>query len=85
MNNVYYGDVWLASGQSNMELMVSQTLSRQQDLADASRCYSRLHLMNMPAIARTDAVQWPDSILTEVNQLRYLKTNGWTMATSWNM
>ena len=81
LHDVYYGDVWLASGQSNMEFMVSQSDSRQQDLKDAEHA-SRLHLLNLAStIARTDAVQWSEATLAEVNSLRYLRPAVWQQAT----
>lgn len=81
LHDVYYGDVWLASGQSNMEYMVVQSKSRQQDL-HAAHNLSRLHLLNMaPTIARTDAVQWSEDVLAEVNALHYLRPAAWHQAT----
>ena len=63
IDSLYFGDLWLASGQSNMELRVDQCNTLEQDLADAARLADRLHLFNMPARARTDAVEWDDSVL----------------------
>ncbi|XP_062995690.1 sialate O-acetylesterase [Elgaria multicarinata webbii] len=37
LNDVYFGDVWLCSGQSNMEMTVSQIYNASLELADASR------------------------------------------------
>ena len=79
-DEVWFGDVWLASGQSNMELRVDECNTLDQDLADADRLGRRLHLYNMPARARTDAVEWPDSVLRFTNQLRHSDFQGWTTA-----
>ena len=81
VRDVWIGDVWLASGQSNMELRVDQVLSNQQDVADAKRL-TNLHLYNMPARARTDAVEWPDSVLTFTNELRHMDMQGWQTASA---
>ncbi|XP_042332968.1 sialate O-acetylesterase [Sceloporus undulatus] len=35
LNDVYFGDVWLCSGQSNMEMTVSQIFNASQELAEA--------------------------------------------------
>ena len=80
IDSVYFGDLWLASGQSNMELRVDQCNTLDQDLADAARLGGRLHLFNMPARARTDAVEWPDSVLRYTNELRHMDFQGWKTA-----
>lgn len=82
IDSLYFGDLWLASGQSNMELRVDQCNTLEQDLADAARLGNRLHLFNMPARARTDAVEWPDSVLTFTNRLQHMAFQGWQTASS---
>lgn len=81
IDSIWFGDVWLASGQSNMELRVDQCNTLDQDLADARRLSQRIHLYNMPARARTDAVEWPDSVLRFTNELQHMDFQGWTAAT----
>ena len=81
IDSLYFGDVWLASGQSNMELRVDQCNTLEQDLADAARLCQRIRLYNMPARARTDAVEWSDSVLRFTNELRHMDFQGWTAAT----
>lgn len=80
IDSLYFGDLWLASGQSNMELRVDQCNTLEQDLADAARLGQRLHLYNMPARARTDAIEWPDSVLRYTNELRHMDFQGWKTA-----
>ena len=80
IDSLYFGDLWLASGQSNMELRVDECNTQEADLADAARLAGRLHLYNMPARARTDAVEWPDSVLLHTNQLRHMDLQGWKQA-----
>ncbi|CAM4666249.1 unnamed protein product [Lepidochelys olivacea] len=36
LQDIYFGDVWLCSGQSNMEMTVSQTLNASKELSKAS-------------------------------------------------
>ncbi|MCR5821274.1 MAG: sialate O-acetylesterase [Bacteroidaceae bacterium] len=81
IDSLFFGDVWLASGQSNMELRVDQCNTIEADLADARRVRQRLHLFNMPARARTDAIEWPDSVLTFTNRLEHMDIQGWSTAT----
>lgn len=80
IDSLYFGDLWLASGQSNMELRVDQCNTLDQDLADAKRLSGRLHLYNMPARARTDAVEWDDSVLALTNRLDYMDFQRWKTA-----
>ena len=80
IDSLYFGDIWLASGQSNMELRVDQCNTIEQDLADAKRLADRLHIYNMPARARTDAVEWDDSVLAFTNELRHMDMQGWKTA-----
>ncbi len=79
IDSLYFGDIWLASGQSNMELRVDQCNTLEQDLADAKRL-ANLHIYNMPARARTDAVEWDDSVLAYTNELRHMEFQGWKTA-----
>ena len=80
IDSLYFGDLWIASGQSNMELRVNQCNTLEQDIADASRLASRLHLYNMPARTRTDAIEWPDSVLAYTNRLEHMDFQGWKAA-----
>lgn len=80
IDSLYFGDIWLASGQSNMELRVDQCNTLDEDLADAKRLAGRLHIYNMPARARTDAVEWDDSVLAYTNELRHMDMQGWKTA-----
>ncbi len=80
IDSVYFGDVWLASGQSNMELRVDECNTQEADLADAARLAGRLHLYNIPARARTDAVEWDDEALAYTNRLQNADWQGWKSA-----
>ena len=80
IDSLFFGDLWLASGQSNMEMRVDQCNTLETDLTDATRL-KNLHLYNMPARARTDAIEWPDSVIRFVNGLHYMDFQGWRTAT----
>lgn len=75
-NNVYVGEVWLCSGQSNMELVIPRTATAQADLAAADTC-SRLHLYNMLSIIPTYAIEWNSTRLDSVNHLLYVQAGVW--------
>lgn len=74
--DVWTGDVWLCSGQSNMEFRSSQSTTAKQDEADADM-HPHIRLFNMPAKFRTDAVEWGDSALKLTNELQHLQMGPW--------
>src|ERR1700755_2449236 len=51
LNDVLIGDVWLASGQSNMEMGVTQVNDAQEEVARAD--YPSIRLFALPKIAAT--------------------------------
>ena len=72
--NVAFGDIWLCSGQSNMEFEVRQS-SDAALLPDAD-----LRLYDMKCNWRTDNVAWPASALDSVNHLQYFAPTRWMPA-----
>lgn len=83
-NDVYVGEVWLCSGQSNMEFKLGQSTTAAEDLAQADN-QPLLHLYNMPARARTDAIEWPDSVLRANNRLEHLHYGPWQTCSAANV
>ena len=74
--DIAFGDIWLCSGQSNMEFEVGQTTSASDVAADPD-----LRLYDMKCNWRTDNVEWPASALDSVNHLQYFKPTRWAYAT----
>lgn len=74
-NNVLAGEVWLCSGQSNMEFMLKQAATAQADMSKASN--SEIRLFDAKARWRTDAVEWDTSVLDSLNHLQYYKDTKW--------
>lgn len=74
-NNVLAGEVWLCSGQSNMEFMLKQSLTGAKDIPLAN--HNDIRLFNPQALWRTDAVEWPAEALDSINHLRYLRKAAW--------
>ena len=74
--DIAFGDIWLCSGQSNMEFEVGQTTSASDVAVDPD-----LRLYDMKCNWRTDNVEWPASALDSVNHLQYFKPTRWAYAT----
>lgn len=78
-DNVWVGEVWLCSGQSNMELKLPRIRTAAEDLSSADTC-SSLHLFDMPSIVPTYAVEWDSARLDSVNRLLYVMPGKWEMS-----
>jgi len=74
--DVWMGDVWLCSGQSNMMFNLTQCATYPTDQIEAPQ-QKRIHVLNLYPIAETNNVEWTPDILTRVNRLEYLDTPGW--------
>lgn len=77
--DVAIGEVWIASGQSNMEFHVSA----DRDKANAmSRAEDRdLRLFDMKGAYSTNNVKWDSTALAAVNRLEYYKPTEWAYST----
>lgn len=72
---VLAGEVWLCSGQSNMEFRLNQSATGKRDIPKAGN--DRIRLFDMKARWRTDAVEWDTSVLDSLNHLQYFIDTSW--------
>ena len=75
-SKVYIGEVWLCSGQSNMEFPLKSISTANEDLGDADS-QTNLHICNLSTLYPTDAVEWSEAVLDSVNHLRLLRKAQW--------
>ncbi len=72
-NNILMGDVWLCSGQSNMEFRLNQSYEGNKAIASANN--KNIRLLKMNAIEETDDVAWDSATLDKTNKLEYFSGN----------
>lgn len=75
ISDILAGEVWVASGQSNMEFPLRDAVGSKEDIAASADPMLRFY--DMRAIARTDNVGWPDSVLSAVDSLGYFVPAKW--------
>ena len=78
-HNVAYGEVWLCSGQSNMEFTLQEAATAQRDIPKAKN--ADIRLFNMKGRWSTNPVEWEKDALDEINHLRYFGDTKWTVCT----
>lgn len=71
-DNVAVGEVWLASGQSNMEFTVASAIDLKDISAD-----SLLRFFHMRPSVITNSRKWTEEQLAAVDSLNYFRTDGW--------
>lgn len=76
-NKVLAGEVWLCSGQSNMEFYLNWSAMAKRDVPQATN--DQIRLFDMKARWRTDAVEWDATVLDSLNHLQYFTEASWTV------
>lgn len=78
-SNVAVGEVWLCSGQSNMEFTLKEAATAARDIPTADN--PDLRLFDMKARWQTYAVEWDSTALDSINHLLYYRPAKWQMCT----
>lgn len=73
---VWVGEVWLCSGQSNMELRVSETSTKKSDLALADGL-TRVHFYNMESLWPVYAGEWDESRADSIDRGLFIRPARW--------
>lgn len=77
--NVFAGEVWLCSGQSNMAFRVDEMAdSQRRELLEYAGKQPQIHLFDMKPRWATNAVEWDASVMDSLNRLQYYHDTQWT-------
>ena len=79
LNDVLIGDIWLCSGQSNMEFRLKQSAGGADDIKVAK--LPEVRLFNMQPVAYTNNVAWEKNTLDLINKLQYFTQTEWKSTT----
>lgn len=79
--DVWVGEVWLCSGQSNMELTLASIATAKTDIA-AADTVSRLHLFGMPGPWPIYAQVWSQSIIDSIDSGKMRQEGAWQRCSS---
>lgn len=82
LTDILAGEVWLASGQSNMEFYLRNSVGGKEAAAAANDPLFRIY--DQKEIARTDNILWPDSICEKIDRLEHYKPARWQAVTPEN-
>lgn len=77
VRDIYIGEVWLCSGQSNMQLPVRETKGAAEDIASASE-QKRVHLYQMRPSRIPFAEAWEKNYVESLKRNEYYRPAQWT-------
>lgn len=78
LTDVLIGEVWLCSGQSNMQFQLQSSFNASQDIQNATN--SNIRLLNFQQTGPLDDKQWSDSVMDLVDKLDYHR-GSWQVCT----
>lgn len=82
LTDILVGEVWLASGQSNMAFMLRQATQAKENIAEALT--KNIRIYDMRPRVYTDAVAWDSLSLALLNRLDYYLPTQWQTLTEQN-
>lgn len=72
--DIAIGEVWIASGQSNMEFELRKAIGAAKDIENCADPDIRFYTLKGEP---TDVYMWSDSVINETNNLRYYRPAQW--------
>ncbi len=75
LNDIVVGEVWLCSGQSNMEWMIKRCNDAELYIAEAAN--KNIRIYDMKSRVHTDNVEWELSDLQKLNKHDYILPTKW--------
>lgn len=75
LSDILIGDIWLCSGQSNMEFRLNQATTAADDIKYAN--LPEVRLFNLQPVAYTNNESWELVILDKINSLQYFNETEW--------
>lgn len=78
LNDILAGELWIASGQSNMAFRLADDRDAKEAMASAAD--NQMRFYNMAPIARTDTTAWTDAEIDATNRLGYFRPAKWERA-----
>lgn len=76
VGQLWLGEVWLCSGQSNMEFTLRESATAASDIREAGSLH-RLHLYNMTTLGTPYAEVWDSARLAAIDRLEYFRPAQW--------
>lgn len=81
VKNLWLGEVWLCSGQSNMEFTLREAATAAADIRHADSIPG-LHLYNMTTLGTPYAEVWDSTRLAAIDRLEYFRPTQWQTCSS---
>ena len=79
LKDILIGDLWLCSGQSNMEFRLQQAATASEDMPVAS--LPQIRLFDMQPVAYTNNEAWDEKTLKKIDRLQYFRDTEWQHCT----
>ncbi len=73
--DIMAGELWIASGQSNMEFTLGQSIGGKETIANCSDPLLRIY--DMKPIARTNAEKWSDEVIKKIDHNEHYLPTTW--------